>query len=200
MSVGHPGVPFTSGTTMRPLILDAWRRRERRPVLAERLGHLQPDSLADEARQVARPATPSAPSAEPEWVTVGEAARQLGMSAAWLKSFAKTEQIVVIPRGGRPGVDWTTVEAYIARSRITRVDESLHPNRELAVPGIALLDRVQTRFGWSDRQLARALGVTPAVVSRYRRSGVPNYQSCRLRRLSRLAAEGAVASPPRRRR
>jgi hypothetical protein len=148
---------------------------------------------------VARQIDLSTPSDESEWVTAAEAARRLGMSAAWLKSLAKTEQIYIAPRGGRPGVDWSTVEAYIARSRVTRVDESLHPNRELAVPGIALLDRVQTRFGWSDRQLARALGVTPAVVSRYRRSGVPNYQSCRLRRLFRLPVEGAIASPPRRR-
>jgi hypothetical protein len=122
------------------------------------------------------------------------------MSAAWLKSFAKSEQITVVARGGRPGVDWTTVEAYIARSRITRVDDSLHRDPDRPVRGVAMLDQVQSRFGWSDRQLARALGVTPAVVSRYRRSGVPNFQACRLRRLSRLAVEGAVASPPRRRR
>jgi hypothetical protein len=122
------------------------------------------------------------------------------MSAAWLKSFAKSEQITVVPRGGRPGVDWRTVEAYIARSRIKLVDESLHRNRERPVRGVPLLDRVRARFGWSDRQLARALDVTLWVVSRYRRSGVPNYQACRLRRLSRLPVEGTAASPPRRRR
>jgi hypothetical protein len=121
------------------------------------------------------------------------------MSAAWLQSFAKSEQIVVARRGNRPGVDWTTIEAYIARSRITRVYESLHRNRQRPAPGVALLERVQARFGWSDQQLARALGVTPVVLSRYRRNGVPNYQSCRLRRLSRLPVEGTVASPPRRR-
>jgi hypothetical protein len=142
----------------------------------------------------------TAPSAEPEWVTAAEAARRLGMSAAWLKSFAKSEQITVAPRGGRRGVDWTTVEAYIARSRITRVDESLHRNPERPVRGVALLDRVQARFGWSDRQLARALDVTPAELALYRRSGVPNYHSCRLRRLSRLPVEGTAATPPRWRR
>jgi transcriptional regulator with XRE-family HTH domain len=68
------------------------------------------------------------------------------------------------------------------------------------VRGVALLDRVKDSFGWSDRQLARALGVSPGVVSRYWRIGVPDYQACRLRRLSRSPAEGAVASPPRRRR
>jgi hypothetical protein len=148
---------------------------------------------------LARQANLTAPSAEPEWVTVAEAARRHGMSAAWLKSFAKTEQIYVAPRGGRPGVDWSTVEAYIARSRVTRVDETLHRDPRRPVRGVALLDRVQARFGWSDRQLARALGVTPAAVSRYRHRGVANYQSCRLRRLSRLPVEGTVAAPPRRR-
>jgi hypothetical protein len=121
------------------------------------------------------------------------------MSPSRFCPFATGEQIVVVRRGGRPGVDWTTVEAYIARSRVTRVDESLRRDPLRPVRGVPLLDRVQARFGWSDRQLARALGVTPAVVSRYRRSGVPDYQSCRLRRLSRLPVEGAVATPPRRR-
>jgi hypothetical protein len=148
---------------------------------------------------VARQTNLTNPSARPEWVTLAEAARRLGMSAAWLQSFAKSEQIVVARRGNRPGVDWTTVEAYIARSRITGVDESLHRDPNRSVRGVELLDRVQSRFGWSDRQLARALGVTPAVVSRYRRSGVPNFQACRLRRLSRLPVEGTVATPPRRR-
>jgi hypothetical protein len=148
---------------------------------------------------LARQTNLTAPSAEPEWVTIAEAARRLGMSAAWLKSFAKSEQIYVAPRGGRPGVNWTTVEAYIARSRVRSIDETLHRDPDRPVRGVPLLDLVQSRFGWSDRQLARALGVTPAMVSRYRRSGVPNYQSCRLRRLFRLPVEGTVASPPRRR-
>jgi hypothetical protein len=91
------------------------------------------------------------------------------MSGAWFRSFAKNEQIHVARRGGRPGVDWTTVQAYIARSRVTRVDESLrrHADPDRSVRGVALLDRVQARFGWSDRQLARALGAMPAVVARY---------------------------------
>jgi hypothetical protein len=40
------------------------------------------------------------------------------MSGAWFCSFAKSEQIHVARRGGLPGVDWTTVEAYVARSRV----------------------------------------------------------------------------------
>jgi hypothetical protein len=181
------GLLVWAGTT---LIFDGWMRRSRRPDLAERRRPLRPVDLADQARDWLDKTNLTVPSAEPEWVTVAEAARRLGMSAAWLKSFAKSEQITVVPRGGRPGVDWTTVEAYIARSRINLVDESLHRDPDRPVRGVPMLDRVQSRFGWSDRQLARALGVTPSVVSRYRSSGAPNFQACRLGRLSRLPVEG----------
>jgi hypothetical protein len=114
---------------------------------------------------------------------------------------AKREQIRVVRRASRPGVDWTTVEAYIARSLVRSVDESLSRYADPGRPvlGVSLMDRVQSRFDWSDRQLARALGVAPAAVSGYPRSGVPDYQASRLRRLSRLPVEGTVASPPRRR-
>jgi hypothetical protein len=123
------------------------------------------------------------------------------MSRAWFWSFAKSEQIHVVRRGSRPGVDWTTVDGYIARTRVRWVDESLRPHGDPGRPvrAVTLLDRVQFRFGWSDRQLARAVGVTPAAVSRYRRSGVPDHHACRLRRVSRMPVEGAVATPPPRR-
>jgi hypothetical protein len=113
------------------------------------------------------------------------------MSGAWLRSLAKREQIRVVRRASRPGVDWTTVEAYIVRSRIRAVDESLrrHADPGRPVLGVSLMDRVQSRFGWSDYQLARALAVMPTVVSRYRRSGVPDFQASRLRRLSRLRGQ-----------
>jgi hypothetical protein len=121
------------------------------------------------------------------------------MSGTWIRTLAKSEQIRVARRGNRPGVDWTTVQAHIARSRIRSVDESLrrHADPGRPVRGVTLMDRVQSRFGWSDRQLARALGVAPAAVSGYRRSGVPDYQASRLRRLSRSPVEGTIASPPR---
>jgi hypothetical protein len=124
------------------------------------------------------------------------------MSQGWFWSFAKSEQIHVVRRGSRPGVDWTTVEAHIARSRVIRVNESLRPNPDPGRPvrGVALLDRVKAPYGWSDRQLARALGVNPTVVVRYRRVGVPDHQACRVRRLSRLPLEAAAVSALRRRR
>jgi hypothetical protein len=106
-----------------------------------------------------------------------------------LKSFGKNEHIHVARRGNQPGVDWSIVEAYIARSRITRVDEALrpHPDPGRVVRGVALLDRVQSGFGWSDRQLARALGVTLAVVSPYGRAA---FQTTR-----RAASAGCPGHP-----
>jgi transcriptional regulator with XRE-family HTH domain len=146
---------------------------------------------------MARRARLTEPPPEPEWVTLAETAQRLGMSKAWFGALAKSEGIHVVRRGSRPGVDWRTVETYIARSRVTRVDESLrpHPDPRRPVRGVALMDRVQAQHKWSDRQLARALGVTPVELSRYRRSGVPDHRVSRLRRLSRLPLGDTAACP-----
>ena len=133
---------------------------------------------------------------QPEWVTVAEAARRLGRSQAWFGAWAKSEGIHVVRGGSRPGVDWTTVETYIAGSRVALVDETLRRHTRRPVRGVPLLERVGSRFGWSDRQLASALGVRLAELSRYGRSGVPDHQASRLRRLSRLPVEGAAACAP----
>jgi hypothetical protein len=143
---------------------------------------------------LARPARLTAP--EPEWFTVKEAARRLEMSRAWFRTFAKGETITVVRRGAKPGVDWTTVEALIARSRISMISGSLlcTPTwRQL--PGVAVIDKVKTRFGWSDRDVADALGVWPSVVCRYRMTGVPDHQLRRLRELARTPP--ADVDPPR---
>jgi hypothetical protein len=62
--------------------------------------------------------------------------------------------------------------------------------------GVALIDQVKLRFGWSDHDVADALGVWPSVVSRYRRSGVSAQDMERLRALSRLSPSDV--DPPRR--
>jgi hypothetical protein len=140
------------------------------------------------ARRVGRTELPP----EPEWVTLAEAAQRLGMSKAWLGALAKSEGTHVVRRGRRLGVDWTTVETYIASSRVTFVDESLRRETRRPVRGLPLLERVGSRFGWSDSQLAGALGVGLSELSRYRRSAVPDHQASRLRRLSRLPVEGTA--------
>jgi hypothetical protein len=54
-----------------------------------------------------------------EWITIVEAARRLGMSASWFQGLAKEEGIEVRKRGGKPGVNWSDVERYIASARIS---------------------------------------------------------------------------------
>jgi hypothetical protein len=53
---------------------------------------------------------------QPEWVTLDEAARRLGMSVAWFSMVAKEQRLHTERRGRQPGVDWTDVERYIERS------------------------------------------------------------------------------------
>ena len=94
------------------------------------------------------------------------------------------------------------MEAYIARSQVRSVDEGLRPLADPGRPvrGVSLMDGVQSRFGWSDRQLGRVLGVAGAALSRCRRSGVPEFQAGRLRRRSRQPIDQPAASRSRHRR
>jgi hypothetical protein len=62
--------------------------------------------------------------------------------------------------------------------------------------GVALMDLVKARFGWSDHDLSNALGAWPRVIFRYRRFGVPAHDVERLRALSRLSPD--QVDPPRR--
>lgn len=66
---------------------------------------------------------------EPDWVTLEEAARRLGMSGTWFAHLAKPAGITVVRRGSRPGVDWQSVEQWIGRSRIDAGTISEHPQR-----------------------------------------------------------------------
>lgn len=70
------------------------------------------------------PVGESTEPADEGWVTVGEAARRLGMSVSWFKEWADGEGIEVRRRGRGPGVNWSSVEAAVARSRIIRVGRS----------------------------------------------------------------------------
>jgi hypothetical protein len=146
---------------------------------------------------VAQP--PVSDGAPRNWVTVAEAARRLRMSRSWFRALAKHEGIEVQRRGRQPGVNWQDVEAFISRSRITEVTPTLlrdiHP--EMPIPGVALAEEVKTRFGWSDHDVADALGVWPSTLSRYRLTGVPEHQIQQLQVLARLTP--ADVDPPRQR-
>ena len=76
-------------------------------------------------------------------------------------------------------MNWQSVEAFIARSRITAPMERLvrQVDRSEAPPGAARMDAVRGRFGWSDHDLADALGVDWSQASPYRVYGVPDGMS-----------------------
>jgi hypothetical protein len=64
-----------------------------------------------------------------EWLTIQQAARQLGISASGFRNIAKTDGITVERRGQRPGVRATEINAYIQRARIRPADSTPHPRR-----------------------------------------------------------------------
>ena len=51
-------------------------------------------------------------------MTVREAAARLGMSPSWFREVAKAEGLEVRRRSRQPGVNWATVEIFIARSKV----------------------------------------------------------------------------------
>jgi hypothetical protein len=66
---------------------------------------------------------------------VTEVARRFGCPKAGSGPSRRVSRSTIVRRGSRPGVDWTTVEAHIARSRVIRVNESLRPNPDPGRPG-----------------------------------------------------------------
>lgn len=116
------------------------------------------------------------------------------MSRAWFQAVAKDEHIEVRRGGRQPGVNWTDVERFVARSRITRLDQAVL--RQIDVDdlrrGVSLMDAVRRRFDWSDHDIADALGVNWSTVSKYRLTGLPDRQVSRLRKLASLNPENAA--------
>lgn len=115
---------------------------------------------------------------DPDWVTLSEAARRLGMSVSYVKDRAAAGDLVIVRRGRQGGVNWTAVERWIAYSRVThRVNDALlrahGPPREPR--GVGLLDLGSSRFGWSDAEIGGRLNVSVEAVARWRARGVPNH-------------------------
>jgi hypothetical protein len=143
------------------------------------------------------------PRDEPgEWLTIGEAAARLGLSPSGFRGLAQAEGIPVERRGSRPGVRATEIVAFIERARIRPgefPDEDLEPIPVRpgdmtegfirayvdGVPGVEEADAIRRRFGWSDHDLAKALGVDWSVLSRYRVKGFPAHRVQQLRALIR---------------
>jgi DNA-directed RNA polymerase specialized sigma24 family protein len=117
-----------------------------------------------------------------EWLTVNEAAECLGLSPSGFRVIAATEGIEIRRRGRQPGVVRADVDAYIERARIRpgqirdgRTDNQAHERfaRSLSedVPGLAELALLRERLGWTDQNVADALGLYLSAVSRRRLNG-----------------------------
>lgn len=150
-------------------IIDGVRRgRRTRQPLDQRLKLYQP-SVADEVERWLQDR--SMDVWDPDWVTVADAASRLRMSPSWFKAWAKESGVKVVRRGNRPGVNWPTVEQVVSRSRIDAYREQADP--EGVLPGVGIIAAVLNRHGWSARELAGAVGVHPATVTKWRAEGVP---------------------------
>lgn len=138
------------------------------------------------------------PALEDDWVPTAEAARWVSLSVEWFRIWIKEEGIGYERRGRRLGVRWADVEAAIERNRLTKVSDRIRRNNEsdLRRGGVELLDELRDRFDWSDADIARALGVDPSAVCRWRLDGVPPRRMVTLRRLAKM--EPAEVAEPRR--
>ncbi len=132
-----------------------------------------------------------------EWLTVGQAAAYLGLSASGFRAIGTTEGLEVRRRGNRPGVRRADLDAYLERARIQPgqvvVGNQLHGRtshlfpasyrtQRADLPGVAEVDHLH-ELGWTDTAIAQALGLHIANVSRRRTTGFSPKQVRELRRL-----------------
>ncbi len=108
-----------------------------------------------------------------EWLSVRAAANRLGVSTFVFRAMAKRAGISIGGRTGHPQVPGSEVEALRSGTRIP--PGSYGPG---SVPytdrNRHLLDAVVERHGWSEDQVAEAVGVDVDRVRRWRSTGVPN--------------------------
>ena len=132
------------------------------------------------------PSSGGDPAADSDWVTLAEVSRRLGMSVSWVKRQATAGNLVVTQRCRRPGVQWSSVQSFVDRSRVThRVNDALlRIGDPLVAPrGIDLIDRLINEGGWTEAQICKTLRVDPGSIASWRISGVPNHRLYRLRQL-----------------
>jgi hypothetical protein len=134
-----------------------------------------------------------------EWLTVDQAANHLGLSPSGFRALASDESLEVRRRGSRPGVRRVDLDTYLARARIRPGDISTggsldpKPRYEPAepdvphvnpdAPGVAEATFLRDQLGWTDADIAEALGLHYSNVYRRRLKGFRAEQIQRLRRL-----------------
>ncbi len=107
-----------------------------------------------------------------EFLSVRTAANRLGGSTFTFRGMAQRAGITIQGRIGRPQVRASQVDALLKGTRIP--PGSYGPG---SVPYTDrdrdFLDAVVERHGWTDAQVAQAVGVDPGRVHRWRSTGSP---------------------------
>jgi hypothetical protein len=134
-----------------------------------------------------------------EWLTVDQAAGQLGLSASGFRALASDEGFEVRRRGSRPGVRRADLEACLERARVQpahivtgrdpkpRYDlaEPAIPRANVAASGVAQANFLRDELGWTDNDIGQALGLHCSSVYRRRFTGIRPEHVAELRRLAK---------------
>jgi excisionase family DNA binding protein len=129
----------------------------------------------------------------PEWLTVDQAAAELGLSPSGFRGLAEAEHLTIRRRGNQPGVARADVDAYLERARIhpggitagRRAREFVAGRKgsdfaayepyakKPAVDVLGLVEATVLRdeLGWTDADIGEVLGLHFSSVSRRRVSG-----------------------------
>jgi hypothetical protein len=115
-----------------------------------------------------------------EWLPVRSAAARLGLSTFAFRGIAQRAGITIQRRIGHPQVLASQVDALLRNSRIStgRYGRGSVPyggrKNATEVRHVGLLDGVVQRHGWTDAEVAQAVGVDSDRIARWRSIGVAN--------------------------
>jgi len=136
-----------------------------------------------------------------EWLTVDQAAAELGLSPSGFRGLAKTEHLTIRRRGRQPGVWRADLDAYLERARIQpgQMTALSRDHRRSArfgahepyartidahVPGLGEANVLRDELGWTDADIADLLGIHYSNVSRRRINGFSAEQVTKMRQLA----------------
>jgi DNA-directed RNA polymerase specialized sigma24 family protein len=140
-----------------------------------------------------------------EWLTVGQAAAELGLSPSGFRGLAKTEGLTIRRRSRQPGLLRADIDGYLERVRLGPGDVTtarragdLRTGRQVSsdfaayesvqravtnVPGLAEAMTLRDEHGWTDADIAELLGLHYSNVYRRRLRGFSPEQIAAMRQV-----------------